>query len=257
MGTGARRGASGNPAGKSEKLVCAAGLSDSRFPIPDSRRATRAHGFTLLEVLASLALLGLLMLGVYAGVRVATRGVHAGNARIERIDQVRAAQQLLRRELAQALSQTIDHDDRGVALIFEGAPRQMRYVAPLPGYLGSLGPQLQTLRLVDDGDNGLRLELGLALLPPDGGKPQPVGEPQLLVDHVRSARFSYRGVNARGHPTPWLARWTDGRTLPRLVRLELQLDGLVSWPTLEVPLRVEAGTGGSASVLPMRRTGTL
>jgi general secretion pathway protein J len=242
--------------GTSEKLALGR-LSHSRFPIPHSRRATRAHGFTLLEVLASLALLGLLMLGVYAGVRVATRSVHAGNARVERIDQVRAAQQLLRRELAQALGQTIDHDARGVPLVFEGAPRQMRYVAPLPGYLGSLGPQLQTLRLVDDGDNGLRLELGLALLPPDGGKPQPVGEPQLLVDHVRSARFSYRGVDARGHPTPWLARWTDGRTLPRLVRLELQLDGLVSWPTLEVPLRVDTGTGGSASALPMRRTGTL
>jgi general secretion pathway protein J len=220
--------------------------------------ATRATGFTLLEVLASLALLGLLMLGVYAGVRIATRSVHVGNARIERLDQVRAAQQLLRRELAQALSQTIDHDDHGKPLVFEGAAQGLRYVAPLPGYLGQLGPQLQTLRLVDDGAGGLRLELGLAVLPPDGSGPLPVGEPQVLVDHVRAGRFSYRGVDVRGRITPWLASWPDGRTLPRLVRVQLQLDGIVSWPTLEVPLRVDAGgVGSGASALPIRRLGTL
>ncbi len=261
MGTGARWTAPGNRErgtgnGKG-RTVPAFRSFRSPFPAPRSLRATRVHGFTLLEVLASLALLGLLMLGVYAGVGIATRSVHAGTARVERLDEVRAAQQLLRRELAQAMAQTIDHDDRGVPLVFEGAPRQMRYVAPLPGYLGALGPQLQTLRLADDGDNGLRLELGLALLPPDGSQAQPVGKPQLLVDHVRWARFSYRGVDARGRATPWLARWTDGRTLPRLVRVELQLDGQVPWPTLEVPLRVDAGTGGSTSLLPMRRAGTL
>lgn len=218
----------------------------------------RMDGFTLLEVLASLALLALLMLGVYAGVRIATRSVHAGNVRIERLDQVRAAQQLLRRELAQALAQTIDHDDRGAPLVVDGAPQRLRYVAPLPGYLGQLGPQRQTLRLVDDGAGGWRLELGLALLPPDGGEPQPVGEPQVLVDHVHGGSFSYRGVDGRGRATPWLATWPDGRALPRLVRVQLQLDGIVRWPTLEVPLRVDAGSGERGdSALPIRRAGTL
>jgi general secretion pathway protein I len=45
--------------GKSEKLVPTR-LSDSLFPIPHSQaRATRANGFTLLEVLAAIALLGI------------------------------------------------------------------------------------------------------------------------------------------------------------------------------------------------------
>jgi general secretion pathway protein J len=64
-------------------------------------------GFTLLEVLASLVLLALLLVGVYSGIRTATHSVRSGTATIERMDQVRSAQQFLRRELAQSLAQPI------------------------------------------------------------------------------------------------------------------------------------------------------
>ena len=45
----------------------------------------RVAGFTLLEVLASLVLLALLLIGVYSGLRTATRSVRSGTAGIERI----------------------------------------------------------------------------------------------------------------------------------------------------------------------------
>lgn len=155
----------------------------------------RAAGFTLLEVLAALVLLALLLVGVYSGLRTATRSVRSGTAAIERVDQVRSAQQFLRRELAQSMVQPIGRTDHGEPIYFEGSAREMRYVAPLPGYLGKLGPQLQRLQLVDDGHDGLRLELSLALLPPDGQPPQPLGEPQVLLDRIVKGGFSYRGVD--------------------------------------------------------------
>lgn len=196
-----------------------------------------ARGFTLLEVLASLALLALLMVGVYSGIRTATVSVRAGTALIERSDQMRSAQQFLRRELAQSLSQPIGRTAQGQAVVFVGAPREMRYLAPLPGYLGRLGPQLQRLQLVDDGAGGLRLELSLALLPPDGQPPQALGEPQVLVDHIVAGSFSYAGVDGSGAALDWSQTWTDGRQLPRLVRVALRMGGTESWPQLEVPLR--------------------
>ena len=52
----------------------------------------RMAGFTLLEVLAALMLLAFLLVGVYSGIHTATRTVHAGQARIEQFDQIRAAQ---------------------------------------------------------------------------------------------------------------------------------------------------------------------
>jgi general secretion pathway protein J len=204
----------------------------------------RAAGFTLLEVLASLVLLSLLLVGVYSGIRTATHNVRSGTAAIERVDQVRSAQQFLRRELAQSLAQPISLTDHGEPIYFVGEAREMRYVAPLPGYLGKLGPQLQRLQLVDDGHGGLRLELSLAVLPPDGQPPQPLGEPQVLLDHIKSGSFSYRGVDHQGTAMPWAAAWADGRVLPQLVRVELQLLGSVDWPQLDVPLRVDPARTG-------------
>jgi general secretion pathway protein J len=205
----------------------------------------RAAGFTLLEVLAALVLLALLLVGVYSGIRTATQSVRSGTAAIERTDQVRSAQQFLRRELAQSLTQPIGHTDHGEPIYFEGSAREMRYVAPLPGYLGKLGPQLQRLQLVDDGHGGLRLELSLALLPPDGQPPPPpLGEPQVLLDHIETGSFNYRGVDQQGTALPWSPAWADGRMLPQLVRVELQVPGTVDWPQLDVPLRVNPAQTG-------------
>jgi general secretion pathway protein J len=204
----------------------------------------RMNGFTLLEVLASLVLLALLLIGVYSGLRTATHSVHSGTAAVERIDQIRSAQQFLQRELAQSLAQPISHNDHGEPIYFVGSAREMRYVAPLPGYLGKLGPQLQRLQLIDDGHGESRLELSLALLPPDGQPPRPLGDPQVLLDHIRAGSFSYRGIDAQGHAVPWAAAWADGRLLPLLVRIALQPQGSYDWPLLEVPLRVNPMSSG-------------
>jgi len=221
------------------------GSSDSPFPIPHSLQHRHATGFTLLEVLAVMALLGLLLLGVFSGLRTATHSVRSGTATIERIDQVRSAQQFLRRELAQTLAQPIGKDSEGGPIYFEGSAREMSYVAPLPGYLGKLGPQLQHLQLVDDDDGGMRLELSLALLPPDGQPPQALGDPQVLLEHVSDGGFEYRGEDRQGNPLPWSPEWADGQQLPQLVRIRLEMPGNVAWLPLEVPLRVEPMRGAS------------
>jgi general secretion pathway protein J len=201
---------------------------------------TRQRGFTLLEVLGALALLALLLVGVYGGVRSAIHGVRSGSAAIARIDEIGSAQRFLRRELAQALAQPIGHDDRGQPILFAGSEHEMRYVAPLPGYLGKLGPQLQVLRLVDDGKDGQRLELSLALLPPDNQQPKPLGKPQVLLDHLKGGSFGYRGRDAQNRELPWAENWADGQRLPQLVRIRLQPQGGYGWPELDVPLRVDA-----------------
>ncbi|MCP4516435.1 MAG: prepilin-type N-terminal cleavage/methylation domain-containing protein [Delftia sp.] len=207
----------------------------------------RMAGFTLLEVLAALMLLAFLLVGVYSGIHTATRTVHAGQARIEQFDQIRAAQHFVRSELAQALTQPIAHDEHGLPLYFSGDAHEMKFVAPLPGYLGRLGPQLQQLKLVP-GDNGnLQLEASFAILPPDGSEPEPLGDAQVLLSGITSGGFDYRGRDRQGHPGDWQGDWKDGHRLPSLVSIHLELDGGRDWPTLQTPLRVNASATRGAN----------
>ncbi|QNJ99755.1 prepilin-type N-terminal cleavage/methylation domain-containing protein [Dyella telluris] len=211
----------------------------------------RLRGFTLLEVLGALALFSLLLLGVYSGVRTATHTVRSGEATIQRVDQVRSAQQFLRRELAQARAVPLAHTDKGDPIFFKGDAHELRFVAPLPGYLGKLGPQLQQLKLIANGDGTSRLEASFALMPPDGTAPKALGEPQVLVDRVRQGSFSYRAPDSADRPGDWRSGWDDTRSMPRIVRIALQLDGTTTWPQLDAPLRVDAAAvqGQAADLL--------
>jgi general secretion pathway protein J len=208
----------------------------------------RVTGFTLIEVLSSLVLLALLLIGVYSGLRTAVHSVRSGTAAIERIDQIRSAEQFLRRELMQSMILPIGHKTTGENVYFQGSAHEMRYVAPLPGYLGKLGPQLQSLELVDDDHGDSRLVWSFALLPPDGRPPQVLGNPQILLDHIRGGSFSYRGIDVQGRAVPWSKIWMDGRMLPLLVRIELQPQGNYGWPLLQVPLRVNSANSRATSV---------
>lgn len=204
-----------------------------------ARTRQPACGFTLLEVLAALVLLALLLLGVYSGVRSATHTTQAGELKIEQLDEMRSAQQFLRRELAQAMAQPMAHDDNGNGIFFTGSGDTMQFVAPLPGYLGRMGPQLIQVKLVK-GDHGKQLVASLAVLPPDGSAPQPVGDPQVLVDGVIDGSFNYRGLDQQGRPMNWQGDWNVPGAMPNLVTIKLALDQGRVWPVLSVPLRVNA-----------------
>jgi general secretion pathway protein J len=177
---------------------------------------------------------------VYSGIRTASHSVRAGTAAVERLDAVRSAQQFLRRELAQAMTQQLGKNpDNDEAIFFRGEPRAMSFVAPLPGYLGKLGPQVQMLELVDNGKGGQRLQVRFALLPPTG-EPLKPGPPQVLLEDVREGSFHYRGLDAQGRIGAWREDWRQGSQLPQLVRIDLELAGAGYWPQLTVPLRVDA-----------------
>lgn len=199
----------------------------------------RIRGFTLIEVLGAMALLAFLLLGVYSGIRTATRSVQRGNEVIGELDRMRSAQQFMRRELAQVQAVPLARNDQGENLYFTGDAQSMRFVAPLPGYLGKLGPQLQEWKLVSDGKGYMQLVARFALLPPDGSAPRELGEPEVLLEGIREGHFSYRAPNTQDKQGEWQAPWQDQRLLPSIVRIELSLDGPYAWPRLDAPLRVD------------------
>ena len=198
----------------------------------------RADGFSLLEILAALALLALLLLGVYAGLQTVTRATHSGTGLSQRLDEMRAAQGYLRQTLTRALAYPWAADNRRHGIVFSGDASQMSFVAPAPGYLEAKGVQLQQLRLVG-GDGKYRLEVAFSALASRHPATVVPGEPETLMSGVRKGRFYYNGKDSDGRSLGWQPRWDYPDRLPDMVGIELELEGGQRWPVLEVPLRMD------------------
>jgi general secretion pathway protein J len=216
--------------------------------------ATRAHGFTLVEILLATVLLAAALALAFATLRASTATVQRGEALAQRSEHMRAVDGFLRARLAGARFQGFELDSAsGLPLRFAGDESRMRFVADLPDYLGHGGPYVHELFSEQDGD-GVRLMLGLRVQQPldrtmalDPGEPRP---PEVLAEGLQSVRFRYRALDADGRPGEWLAQWPTPERLPLQVEVAIRDGRGEDWPTLRVALPMGTLTGPATAADP-------
>jgi general secretion pathway protein J len=200
----------------------------------------RSMGFSLMETLAALALLALLLLGVMASLDTIARSTHASLAATQRLDQMRAAQNYLRRALSGALAYPWALRGDKQAVVFRGDARTMTFVSTGPGYLAAEGLQLQTLTIVG-APGAQRVQITFSSLATRTGARVVRGAAETLLDDVATGRIVYSGLDDKGQAVAWQSSWPYEQRLPTMVGIELQLRSGLRWPTLAVPLRMDAG----------------
>lgn len=215
-----------------------------------------AAGFTLLEILLALALLALVMLGVWGALAGATRVTHSADAVMARSEAVRTVQQFLRRYVSGAEAQPYVTGTAARARMFEGSATSMRYVAPLPMQSGHAGLYLQTVSLEKNDSGGM--SLSLAYQPYTGDLPataKPI-EHVLLTD-LRGGKFQYLAAAAFGKPAAWRDDWQAVNGLPMAVRIHLDpaWQTRVPFPDMLIPVHAGEGFGvlGSVNAMPSGR----
>ena len=202
---------------------------------------SRAGGFTLVELLLALTLMSMLLALAYGGLRAATRATDRGQTILEDSSRIRMAHQFVHRQLNQALplafEQSEDGDERTV---FMGTPDRIRFVAPMPGYLGFGGPQVQELAIMR-GDDHLELVLSHALL--QGFEESLLYErlPILLLEDIESASFSFLGLDEEGELAGWTSTWETPGVLPESIALDIEFieDVYIQWPMLTASVRID------------------
>jgi general secretion pathway protein J len=217
-----------------------------------SLRSPRIAGFTLLELLLAITLLGLIAVLLAGGVRLGARVWESGDVRAEEIARLEVVQTFLRRHLNQAVAlrpprtrRLVRRDDATgrparVRGSFEGDGESLRFAAPAPPQFGIGGFYVMTLEL-EEADEGQRLVLSARPYHPEMEErprdDEDVRE-SVLLKGVDDVEFSYFGSLRRREEPQWRDRWEGTRALPRLVRIHLDFaDERRYWPEFVAAVR--------------------
>ena len=212
---------------------------------PNSARKRRAGGFTLVELLVALIVLGFISVLMLGGLRFGARAWEAGGARIERVADVQVAQRFLRRQIAAARPLASRQDGHATAIGFEGDGEEMRLIAPLPAYL-ALGGLYRISLFVDehDGRDRLMLTWQLHQSEKDDDIRPAEGQESVLIDDVLDVEFEYFALGPEDGDGEWLDQWVAEDGLPALVRVRVKFDedDARRWPELVIKMMVDADT---------------
>lgn len=212
---------------------------------PRIANASRHSGFTLLEVLFALLLMAIAMAAVWGALHTGATLARSADASIQRSDRVRAVQQFLREYLGGAQPQAYASGGDKSARMFDGGPRQLTWVAPMPAQLGDGGLFVQTMQLLPDKDgHGYTLQLNYAPLASDTQAPANA-TPELLLDHVADGEFEYLVTDHSGGPARWRSSWRSPAGLPLAVRIAIKpgWNERIAFPEMLIPLRAGNGQG--------------
>ena len=200
------------------------------------RSVRRQPGFTLLELLAGIAVFAVLSTIVLGGVRLGMDSWNAISAKSERSESIRVIHDFLRERLAGTLALAESAAGRW-QLRFEGDAGSLAFVTEFPVYIAGAGVQFAVLSAErEGGSENLRLRwwplYGRTVDTPQGDR--------VLIGDLSAVKLSYYGAFGRGSLPQWRNDWRGHRNLPQLVRIDITDADGNTWPPLIVRLNVDS-----------------
>jgi general secretion pathway protein J len=185
----------------------------------------REAGFTLIEMVVAMTILGTMLMLLYSGLSFALRSWDAGDVNGRLTMDRRIGENFLRREVSELFPMRWK-DPVTLKVAFEGDSRHMRFVSSRPAGIALGGLALVSLEVEDDPRNRRARHLVMRRAMPDDEArdfgPLEKSEPSILIANVDAVGFSYFGAENDFAEPKWTDDWRFTSRVPQMVRLRVK-----------------------------------
>jgi general secretion pathway protein J len=207
--------------------------------------AARQSGFTLIELVVAMVLLGIMMALLYSGLTFGLRAWDAGEANGRNTVDRRIGENFLRRELTELFPMRWK-DPMTLKFAFEGEAQRMKFVSSRPAGAALGGLSLVGLAVEPGSTRNSRHLTMRRAMPDDEAKdfgPLDSAERTILIADVESVAFAYFGSENDFTDPKWSDAWTYVGRMPQMVRLRVKAADGTMLPefVVRVMLGEEAG----------------
>ena len=199
------------------------------------------RGFTLLELMISLAIMGGVLLIIFGALRVGTRAWEKGEKDVTVHQRQRAVLGLLSQQIASACIYEIKMGDN--AFYFKGSEGTMEFVSRSPIVPGALTGVVFVKYMIQEGDGDGKKQLKLyekdaGFLKVEDVESQRDEDLFILIPGIEDLQFEYLKGDEDKSETDWQASWdpSEEKGLPLAVKIVLKQDEETAPINLIVPI---------------------
>ncbi len=171
-------------------------------------------GFTLLELMISIALVGIILVILMAVLRLGFRSVEAGGKKIESLERVRVALNLLDAQIQSATSLGYEENGENKSY-FKGEPTSLEFSSNYSIWEGERGYVVVSYT-VASGDQGKPYLLASENIVGSKNKKE-----IKLLDQFDKLFFEYYYQDPTVEGGRWVDRWTEPTQQPNKIRLHI------------------------------------
>ncbi len=213
--------------------------------VPLQRRSSAHSGFTLLELLISITLLGLILVLLFGGLRLGVRSWDAVQRQVDNLNSVRSIEGFLRTQMEKAYPYTWKAIPTA-QLAFLGERNKVQFVSEMPQRIGSGGLFAVSLE-IEQTNAGRRLlwrYIPVSAEMKDFSTLEQAKEMVLAgaeLSAIDEIGLSYLGRENPASEPAWSDRWDSKVTLPLLIRIHVRLADGTDWPDFVVAPQLTSG----------------
>ncbi len=196
------------------------------------------YGFTLLELMISIVLLGIIIVIIAGAMRLGFRSVDSGEKKIESLERMRASLDIIDSQIQSQIPLTYDEEGER-KYYFSGERDSLQFSTNYSIWGGQKGYVIVTYEVSSEGDGKPVLYASENIVGIEGSRVTK------LLDAFDAIYFEYYYKDITAEEGNWVEQWTDSSTIPEKIKVHL----VTGERDLSIIIPVRIGTVNDANII--------